>query len=167
MHSNTPKTPKVPKTRIESALAVFALAAICVISLANVVVRYTTEASFAFTEEFSVFLMVILTFAGGAMAARSNENIRISFLEHHLGPLGRRILYTLQWVISLIVLTLITWYSGLLTLEEYQWDSLSAGLGYPTWLYLIWLPVLSVAIMIRCTQNWWQRVRYDVAEGQA
>src|SRR5690625_4543271 len=124
MHSNTPKTPKVPKTRIESALAVFALAAICVISLANVVVRYTTEASFAFTEEFSVFLMVILTFAGGAMAARSNENIRISFLEHHLGPLGRRILYTVQWIISLFVLVAVTWYGAFFAFGEYELDSL-------------------------------------------
>src|SRR5690625_2638857 len=97
-------SPKKPKTRIETALAVFSLVAICVISLANVIVRYTTQASFAFTEEFSVFLMVVLTFAGGAMAARTNENIRISFLEHKVGPVGRRILYTLQWIISLIVL---------------------------------------------------------------
>ncbi|HLS17818.1 MAG TPA: TRAP transporter small permease [Paenalcaligenes sp.] len=157
-------SPKKPKTRIETALAVFSLATICLISLANVIVRYTTEASFAFTEEFSVFLMVVLTFAGGAMAARSNENIRISFLEHKVGPVGRRILYTVQWIISLIVLVAVTWYGALLALEEYEWDSLSAGLGYPTWIYLIWLPILSIAIMIRLTQNWWQRMRHDELE---
>src|SRR5690625_6354384 len=72
--------------------------------------------------------MVVLTFAGGAMAARSNENIRISFLEHKVGPVGRRILYTVQWIISLIVLVAVTWYGALLALEEYEWDSLSAGL---------------------------------------
>src|SRR5690625_5675313 len=112
-------SPKKPKTRIETALAVFSLATICLISLANVIVRYTTQASFAYTEDFSVFLMVVLTFAGGAMAARTNENIRISFLEHKVGPGGRRILYTLQWCISLILLVSITWYGGILALAEY------------------------------------------------
>ncbi|MEZ2720316.1 TRAP transporter small permease [Paenalcaligenes hominis] len=152
------------KTRIESLLGIFALAAISLISLANVVVRYTTEASFAFTEEFSVFLMVILTFAGGAVAARSNEHIRISFLEHKLNRTGRRVLYTLQWLGSLIVLGLVVWYGGQLAYEEYQWDSLSAGLGYPTWIYLVWLPLLSLAVMLRITQNWRDRMRSDDEE---
>ena len=66
-----------PKFRPEAWLASLALIAICVISLCNVIVRYTTDASFAFTEEFSVFLLVLLTFAGAAVAARSNQHIRI------------------------------------------------------------------------------------------
>lgn len=148
-----------PRTRIESWLGVIALAAICIISLANVVVRYTTNASFAFTEEFSVFLMVILAFAGGAVAARSNEHIRITLLEQMVGLTGRRTLYILQWLGAIVVLGLVAWYGGKLTYEEYAWDSLSPGLGYPTWIYLIWLPLLSVAIIIRCTQNLVDRLR--------
>lgn len=150
-----------PKTRIESLLGIIALAAICIISLANVIVRYTTNASFAFTEEFSVFLMVVLAFAGGAVAARNNEHIRITLLEQRFGLLGRRIIYTLQWLGSMIVLGLVVWYGGLLTYEEYTWESLSAGLGYPTWIYIIWLPLLSIAIMIRSTQSLVHRLRRD------
>lgn len=158
-----------PKTRIESFLGIIALAAICIISLANVIVRYTTNASFAFTEEFSVFLMVILAFAGGAVAARNNEHIRITLLEQHFGLLGRRIIYTLQWLGAVVVLGLVAWYGGLLTYEEYTWESLSAGLGLPTWIYLIWLPVLSVAIIIRSTQSLIYRLKssYNPAEEQA
>lgn len=156
-----------PRIYIESWLGVIALAAICIISLANVVVRYSTSASFAFTEEFSVFLMVILAFAGGAVAARSNEHIRITLLESWLGQTGRRIVYLIQWLGSLIVLSLVTWYGGLLTYEEFIWDSLSPGLGLPTWIYLIWLPVLSVAIIIRSTQNLIDRLRHGDLEVQS
>lgn len=156
-----------PRTRIESWLGVIALAVISLISLSNVVVRYTTDASFAFTEEFSVFLMVVLAFAGGAVAARSNEHIRITLLETKLGLTGRRILYTLQWLVTLIVLSLVTWYGGLLAYEEYTWESLSPGLGYPTWIYLIWLPLLSIAIMIRSTQSWIDRLRQPFQEEQS
>lgn len=154
-----------PRILIESWLGIIALAAICIISLANVLVRYTTNASFAFTEEFSVFLMVVLAFAGGAVAARKNEHIRITLLEPRFGPTGRRILYLLQWLGGIIVLGLVTWYSGQLTYEEYKWESLSPGLGYPTWIYLIWLPLLSIAIIIRSTQNLFDRLRHgDIEE---
>ena len=68
---------KAKKIRIESWIAIIALAAICIISLANVLVRYATDISFAFTEEYSVFLMVVLAFAGAAVAARSNDHMRL------------------------------------------------------------------------------------------
>lgn len=144
---------------LESWLGIIALGGISLISLANVVVRYTTNASFAFTEEFSVFLMVVLAFSGAAVAARSNEHIRISLLENYLGLAGRRIVYVLQWLGSAVVLGLIVWYGGWLTYEEYSWESLSPGLGYPTWVYFIWLPVLASAIIVRCTQNLFDRLR--------
>jgi TRAP-type C4-dicarboxylate transport system permease small subunit len=144
---------------LESWLGIIALLGISLISLANVVVRYTTNASFAFTEEFSVFLMVVLAFSGAAVAARSNEHIRITLLENYLGLVGRRIVYILQWLGSIVVLGLVVWYGGLLTYEEYSWESLSPGLGYPTWVYFIWLPVLASAIIVRCTQNLFDRLR--------
>lgn len=153
-----------PKTHIESWLGIIALAAICIISLANVLVRYITNASFAFTEEFSVFLMVILAFAGGAVAARTNQHIRITLLEQFFGVTGRRIVYLLQWLGGVVVLGLVAWYGGKLTYEEYMWESLSPGLGYPTWIYLIWLPALSIAIIFRSTQNLIDRLRHGDEE---
>ncbi|WP_432784562.1 hypothetical protein AAEX37_01528 [Oligella sp. MSHR50489EDL] len=155
------KNKKIP---FESWLGVIALACICLISLANVIVRYATDVSFAFTEEYSVFLMVVLAFAGAAVAARTNEHIRISLIEHHLGKKAKCFFYTLQWLGSIIVLGLVAWYGGVLTWEEYTYESLSPGLGYPTWIYLIWLPILSLTIMLRCTQNWLERLRYGDVE---
>lgn len=146
---------------LESWLGIIALAAICIISLANVLVRYTTNASFAFTEEFSVFLIVILAFSGAAVAAKSNEHIRVTLLEKYLGLTGRRVVYVMQWLGSVAVLGLIVWYGGLLTYEEFMWESTSPGLGYPTWIYLIWLPLLAVAIIFRTTQNLVSRLKQN------
>ncbi|NLP32768.1 MAG: TRAP transporter small permease, partial [Oligella ureolytica] len=80
---------KSKKTRLESSLGVIALALICIISFANVVIRYITDMSFAFTEEYSIFLMVVLAFAGASAASRRNEHIRISLLERHCGKKSR------------------------------------------------------------------------------
>lgn len=145
-----------PKSRPESWLAIVALAGICIISLGNVLVRYFTDASFAFTEEFSVFFLVVLTFAGAAMAARSNEHIRITVLEDKLPLAGKRVLYVLQWLGSLLVLGLTVYYGSILALEEYEWESQSPG-GYPTWIYLMWLPILCLCIAWRTTQNLYSR----------
>jgi TRAP-type C4-dicarboxylate transport system permease small subunit len=148
-----------PKFRPEAWLASLSLTAICLISLGNVIVRYATDASFAFTEEFSVFFLVILTFAGAAVAARHNQHIRIELIEHYLPPTAVKAVYVLQWLVAVTVLGIMTWYGSTFALEEYQWESLSPGLGLPNWWYVIWLPLLSVAIIIRVTQNLIDRLR--------
>ncbi|WP_409523560.1 TRAP transporter small permease [Nitrincola sp. MINF-07-Sa-05] len=155
-----------PKSRPESWLASLALLGICLISLGNVVVRYATNASFAFTEEFSVFLLFVLTFAGAAVAARRHEHIRILVVEAALPPPLKRALYLLQWAACVLLMGLVSWYGGLLTWEEYHWESLSPGLGYPTWLYIIWLPLLSLAIILRLTQSLIERWRDSYRQPQ-
>ncbi|MCB1756909.1 MAG: TRAP transporter small permease [Gammaproteobacteria bacterium] len=148
-----------PPFRPDAWLAALALIVICLISLGNVVVRYATDASFAFTEEFSVFCLVVLTFAGAAVAARQNQHIRIELIEHYLPPAARKLVFVLQWLAGMIVLGITCWYGARFALEEYQWESLSPGLGLPNWLYVIWLPLLALAIMIRLSQNLYDRLR--------
>lgn len=148
-----------PKFRPEAWLASLALIAICVISLGNVIVRYTTDASFAFTEEFSVFLLAIVTFAGAAVAARDNQHIRIELIEHYLPAPALKGVFVLQWLVGVAVMGVTTWYGSTFALQEYNWESLSPGLGLPNWIYVMWLPVMSAAIIIRMTQNLIDRLR--------
>ncbi len=144
--------------RLERVLATLALVIISVISLANVVVRYFTDASFAFTEEISVFLLVILTFAGASVAMRSNRHIRIGFAER-MFPRLRTPLILLQWLASVLVLGMVLWYGGQFALEEYQWESESPGLGLPNWWYVVWLPLLALMMLVRLTQMTIDRLR--------
>ncbi|MEQ6916211.1 TRAP transporter small permease [Halomonas aquatica] len=150
---------KRPDARLERLLATLAILIISLISLANVVVRYVTDASFAFTEEFSVFLLVVLTFAGASVALRRNGHIRIGLLERALPAAPRRALILFQGVCGLVVLGLITWFGGRMTWQEIQWGSLSPGLGLPQWWYLAWLPLLSALMMLRQVQQTLDRLR--------
>lgn len=134
---------------IERSLGAIAMGLICLISFANVVVRYATNVSFAFTEEFSVFLMVFMTFVGASLAFATNENIRITFLLAKLPPRGRLVCEILAATASLLMFAMIVWYGGELTWDEYRFGETSPGLGYPTWIYTIWLPVLGVVILLR------------------
>ncbi|QIE55620.1 TRAP transporter small permease [Pikeienuella piscinae] len=134
---------------IERSLAAAAMAAICFISFANVVVRYATNVSFAFTEEFSVFLLVLLTFIGGSLAFATNENIRIGFVPEHLSPRWKRACDVAALLASMLMFALVLRYSAELSWDEYRFEETSPGLGYPNWIYTIWLPILSVAIIAR------------------
>ena len=55
------------------------MALLLVITLLNVVTRYLTDQSFAWTEEISVFLMVVMTLAGASAAIARDRHIRIEF----------------------------------------------------------------------------------------
>ncbi len=62
-------------TRGERALSAFerllmavSMGLLCLITMANVLVRYFTDISFAFTEEISIFLMVVMTLVGASHA---------------------------------------------------------------------------------------------------
>jgi TRAP-type C4-dicarboxylate transport system permease small subunit len=148
-----------PKCWPEAWLASVALIAICLISLGNVIVRYTTNASFAFTEEFSVFFLVLVTFAGAAVAARNNQHIRIELIEHHLPAPFRTAVYIVQWAMGVTVFAITAWYGSVFAWQEYQWESLSPGLGLPNWIYVIWLPLMALAIIVRMTQSLIDRLR--------
>ncbi|RAR63036.1 TRAP-type C4-dicarboxylate transport system permease small subunit [Onishia taeanensis] len=153
-----------PDARPERVLATLSLVIIALISLANVVVRYITDASFAFTEEFSVFLLVVLTFAGASVALRRNGHIRISLLERALPAGLRRILIVFQWLCGATVLSLVIWFGGKLAWEEYQWQSLSPGLGLPQWWYIAWLPVLAALMLLRLSQQCLDRLRGGLSD---
>jgi TRAP-type transport system small permease protein len=139
----------VVPVRIEEALGAAAMAAICLISFGNVVVRYATNYSFAFTEEFSVFLLVFMTFVGASAAFASNEHIRITFFLERMSPGLRAVCEIATLLATTLMFSLIVYYGAQVTYDEWYWRETSPGLGNPVWMYTIWLPLLSIAILLR------------------
>lgn len=135
--------------KIEEALAALAMALICLISLANVLVRYMTDASFAFTEEFSVFLLVVMTLLGASIAFARNEHIRITFFLERFPRPVRFVAELISFLVTTLLFSMIVYYGALFTFDEYQYDEISAGLGYPSWIYSIWLPLIATIILVR------------------
>lgn len=148
-----------PDARPERWLAALALVIIALISLGNVITRYITGGSLAFTEELSVFLLVVLTFAGAAVALRRNGHIRIGMLERALPPGPRRALVLLQGLCGVLLLGLIVWFGAKLAWQEYRWETTSPGLGLPQWWYIVWLPLLAAVMLVRQLQQTLDRLR--------
>ncbi|ANY18321.1 TRAP transporter small permease [Bordetella pseudohinzii] len=139
---------KVPLA-IEDWLAVILLAALALITFANVVVRYLTDQSFAWTEEISVFLLIVLTMAGGSLAFVRNHHIRIEIIADNGTPRRQRILGLISNACVLAFFVLLTVLSTRLVYDEFRFEETSPAIGVPTWWYSIWLPIFAAGITLR------------------
>ena len=138
-----------PSFSFERALLAALMAALCLITMANVVVRYFTNASFAFTEEISVSLMVVMTLLGAATAFHRDKHISVMFVFERLSARGRHRLMLFGLLASALMFALLAWYGARLAWDDYRFDVTSPALGIPQWVYTMWLPVLSVLIVVR------------------
>lgn len=146
-------TPPDPKTRIpltlERVLLAAAMGAMALITAANVVTRYLSNISLAFTEEYSVALMVVVAMVGTALATAGGRHIRIGFFADKLSPRRRRGAEIMALSLLILCFGLILWYGARMVWDEYDFEVLSPGLGHPQWLYTVWLPVLAVLVIGR------------------
>ena len=142
-----------PRTRLplkfEEVAVAAGMAAIALITAINVVVRYLTNISFAFTEEYSVVLMVLVTILGTSLAMAGGRHIRIEYFTYFLSARGRQIAEIVAMVLVIVCFGIIMVYGAYLTWDEYRFDSLTPGLGDPQWLHTGWLPLLSVFVIAR------------------
>ena len=132
----------------ERALMAATMGLLCLITLANVLVRYFTDMSFAFTEEISISLMVIMTLIGAAHAFPTRHPLAIVVFAEHVSFL-RRIAPRLAAACSLIMFALLTFYGTRMAWDDYAFEVTSPSLGLPQWWYTIWLPLLSALIVVR------------------
>ena len=141
---STPKT-RVP-LRIEEVAAAAGMAALGLITFANVVVRYLTDYSFAFTEEYSIALMVVVAMLGTSIAAAADRHVRITWFADRL-PLRLRVAAEMVAAGATILMFLILIGLGArLVWDEYRFEVTSPGLGEPQWIYTLALPLLSAAV---------------------
>lgn len=135
--------------RIEDWIGVIVMGLLVIITFTNVVVRYFTDESFAWTEEFSVFLMIVLALVAGSAAVARDRNIRIEFFFER-GSAARQKRLAIVSALAVAVMFLALAVLGVrITWDEYTFGETSPGIGVPSWRYSVWLPVLSMAITLR------------------
>jgi len=128
--------------KIEDWLTVVVMGLLSLITFANVLVRYFTDQSFAWTEEFSVFLMIVLSLVAGSASVARNRQIRIEYFADSGSEKRQRTLARLVFVLFALIAVL----SARVVWDDYRFGETSPGIGVPQWWYTVWLPVMSVAI---------------------
>lgn len=135
--------------RIEDWIGVIVMLLLVGITFANVVVRYFTDESFAWTEEFSVFLMIVLALVAGSAAVARDRNIRIEFFFERGSAARQKRLAILSALAVAVMFLALAVLGARITWDEYTFGETSPGIGVPSWWYSIWLPVLSAGIALR------------------
>ena len=133
----------------EDWIAVLAMGLLCLITFANVLVRYFSDQSFAWTEEFSVFLLVVMTLAGAAAAAARDNHVRIEYFLQGGSPARRRFLSVAGALVTTLFFLFLGALTGDMVWDDYRYNETSSGLGVPRWWYTVWVPILSLAIAYR------------------
>ncbi|MCB8747140.1 TRAP transporter small permease [Rhodoferax sp. U2-2l] len=135
--------------KIEDWLTVIVMALLALVTFSNVLVRYFTNESFAWTEEFSVFLMIVLALVAGSASVARNRQIRIEYFADS-GPLSRqKALARFGALMMALLFALIAVLSVRTVYDDFQYGETSPGIGVPQWWYTMWLPILSCAISLR------------------
>jgi TRAP-type C4-dicarboxylate transport system permease small subunit len=146
--------------KLEEILSVLSMAALVVITLLNVVTRYLTDQSFAWTEEISVFLMVVMALSGASAIALRDKHIRIEFFLNRKAPDGtevpRRNLKLFGSLLSSALFLLLTVLFVRWVWDQYRFSETSMGLGVPLWWYGATMPVLCAAICARSFMAFWR-----------
>ena len=142
--------PAEPRSlRIEDWLTVAIMAALALITFGNVLVRYFTDSSFAWTEEISVFLMILLALVAGSGAVARNQHIRIEFFADSGSVQRRRALARFGTLMVALLFAIIAVLSVRVVWDDYRFEETSPGIGVPQWWYSVWLPLVSALITVR------------------
>jgi TRAP-type transport system small permease protein len=142
--------------KIEEVILAAGMAGIAMITAANVVTRYLTNISLAFTEEYSMALMVVVTLVGTSYAVACGNHIRIGYFIDNLSAPGRRRAELFALFATGLCFVIILVYGAEMSWDDYRFEALSPGLGYPQWLFTAWLPLLSVLILMRVAERMWR-----------
>ena len=150
--------------KIEEVIGVACMVVLVLLTLGNVLTRYLTDESFAWTEEISIFLIVVMTLAGAASIAARDRHIRIEFIYDGGSAQRRRLLRLVSAAATTLLFAVLAALFVITLADEVKWAETSMGLGVPRWWFTAPIPLLCAAIAVRAAR-WGLRVRRgDVAD---
>ena len=144
------------RPKIEEWIGVACMMVLTLITLGNVLTRYFSDQSFAWTEEISVFLIVVMTLAGAASIAGRDGHIRIEYFYDGGSVARRRVLRALAAAATALVFIVLAVLFGATLAGEIRWGETSMGLGVPRWWFTIAIPPLCLAIALRAALAGWR-----------
>ena len=138
-----------PALGFEDICAALMMAALCLITFVNVIVRYFTDESFAWTEEISIFLMMTMALTAGAAAYARDRHIRIEYFFAEGSAARRRRLAALSAACVMLFFAGLAVLGARMTWDEIRFAETTSGMSWPKWPFTVWLPILALLIAAR------------------
>ena len=137
---------------LEEALGGALLVVMAVLAFVNILVRYLTRYSFAFTEEIEVTGLVWLTMLGAAVGFREAAHLGFTFLRDRFPSPVRRALAAVSGGVAIATMAALVWAGWRQIQSQISLNTTSEALGIPEWYYTAALPVGGVLVIVRVLQ---------------
>lgn len=139
--------------RIEELLGSILLAVMAVVAFINVVVRYCTSFSFAWTEELTVNFFVWIVLLGTARAFRDGSHLGMGLVYDQLPKGVRRLCLLAGAALGLVFFGALCWTGCLEVADEMDLEAITESMGIPVWWYTGATPLFSLLIIFRMLQR--------------
>ena len=136
-------------TKFEEILGGTMLAIMVTIAFANVVTRYVVNYSMAFTEELTLYLFVWVTLLGTSIAFRDGANMAVTAVYNRFGKSGRKRLYLLGTVCSLIFLIVLGYWGIIEVIEEMEMQVRTEAIDLPVYWFTSAIPIACCFTVVR------------------
>ena len=138
--------------RAEEVVAGVLLVVMALLAFANIVARYLTRYSFAFTEEIEVAALVWITMLGAAIGFRASVHLGFTMLRERFPPSMRRALAGVSGAVGVATMAVVVWAGWRQIQGQIALATTSEALGLPEWIYTAALPVGGVLVIVRLLQ---------------
>lgn len=126
---------------IENSIMIAGLATMLAITFANIIGRKFLDASWAFTEEITCSLFLLVTLVGAAAAARRGAHLGLSLLTDLLPLKAQHVVVLLTGIAGITLSVLLVIFGVDMVLGEMETDMRTAALGWPEWWFGAFVPI--------------------------
>ncbi len=139
--------------RLEETLGAVILAVMVGVAFLNVVVRYCTNFSFAWSEEVTINLFVWAVLLGTSAVFRDGGHLGMNLIYNRCSFKWRVTFAALASALGICFFAVLCAYGLMEVYDEIDLEASSESLGIPVWWYTAAVPLLSVLITLRILQR--------------
>ena len=134
--------------KFEAFVMSLILSVVTLITFANVVVRYCTDGQFAWSEELTINLFVLLIMMGCGLCAREGSLISLSLIYDFVPLKAKKIMVAIITAVNSSFWLLLLWTGVKKVLTQVANGKRTPSLMLPEWIFTIFLPVGCVFLLL-------------------
>jgi C4-dicarboxylate transporter, DctQ subunit len=151
--------------RFEDSILIITFSIMCLIAFGNVISRYFLNYSFAFTEEVTINLFVLLTFVGTSVGVRKNAHLGFSLLFDLANGKGKKLLCIFSSLITCLLFVLLTYYGVRMVEFQMMLNQTTPAMGWPQWIFTLAFPIGCLFCLCRVIESFFKEYKQISAEG--
>ncbi|SDF45466.1 TRAP transporter small permease [Sporolituus thermophilus] len=138
--------------KVEEYLCAALIFFMAILAFANVIARYLTEQSLAFTEELVINLFVFATLLGASIAFRKGAHLGMTVLTDFLPNRYKKGIAVLSAVCGVALFVMLLFHGVNMVIQEYESEMTTYSMGLPMWWFGMAVPLGSVLVIGRIIQ---------------